>query len=129
MNVVDSSAWLSYFAGDSNAAIFSEPIEKLPELLVPSITITEVFKNVLRQRGEEAALIVTAHMNQGKVISLDSELAMDAAKFGVFHRLPLADSIIFATAQKYSALLWSQDSDFEGLENVRYISKKMTFGC
>ncbi len=126
MNVVDSSAWLSYFAGDGNAAIFSEPIEKLPELLVPSITITEVFKNVLRQRGEEAALIVTAHMNQGKVISLDSELAMDAGKFGVFHRLPLADSIIFATAQKYSAVLWSQDSDFEGLENVRYISKRST---
>ncbi|MBU2097434.1 MAG: PIN domain-containing protein, partial [Gammaproteobacteria bacterium] len=62
MNVVDSSAWLSYFAGDSNAAAFSGPIEKVSELLVPSIVITEVFKNVLRQRGEEAALVVTAHM-------------------------------------------------------------------
>src|SRR5690606_38167424 len=100
MNVVDSSAWLSYFASDRNSAVFSEPIEILSELLVPSITITEVFKNVLRQRGEEAALIVTAHMKQGKVISLDSELAMDAAKFGVLHKLPLTDSIIFATAQK-----------------------------
>lgn len=126
MNVVDSSAWLSYFAGDSNAALFSKPIEKLPELLVPSITITEIFKNVLRQRGEEAALIVTAHMKQGKVIPLDSELAMDAAKFGVLYKLPLADSIIFATAQKYAAVLWTQDNDFEGLENVRYISRKST---
>ncbi|PFG52604.1 putative nucleic acid-binding protein [Marinobacter sp. LV10R520-4] len=124
MNVVDSSAWLSYFAGNGNAVMFSEPIEKLDELLVPSITITEVFKNVLRQRGEEAALIVTAHMEQGKVISLDSELAMNAAKFGVLYKLPLADSIIFATAKKYSAVLWTQDNDFEGLENVRYISKK-----
>jgi predicted nucleic acid-binding protein len=93
---------------------------------VPSITITEVFKNVLRQRGEEAALIVTAHMQQGKVIPLDSELAMDAAKYGVLHKLPLADSIIFATAQKYAAVLWTQDNDFEGLENVRYISGKNT---
>jgi len=126
MNVVDSSAWLSYLAGDGNAAIFSKPIEKLPELLVPSITITEVFKNVLRQRGEDSALIVTAHMKQGKVIPLDSELAMDAAKFGALHKLPLADSIIFATAQKYAAVLWTQDNDFEGLENVRYISKKST---
>ena len=126
MNVVDSSAWLSYFAGDDNAAMFSKPIEKLQELLVPSITITEVFENVLRQRGEEAALIVTAHMKQGKVIPLDSELAMDAAKYGVLHKLPLADSIIFATAQKYAAVLWTQDKDFEGLENVRYISKKST---
>jgi predicted nucleic acid-binding protein len=106
--------------------MFSKPIEKLPELLVPSITITEVFKNVLRQRGEEAALIVTAHMQQGKVIPLDSELAMDAAKYGVLHKLPLADSIIFATAQKYAAVLWTQDNDFEGLENVRYISGKNT---
>ena len=85
MNVVDSSAWLSYFAGEGNAAVFSGPIEKLPELLVPSITITEVFTNVLRQRGEEAALIVTAHMKQNP---LGSAFAMNAAKFGVLHRLP-----------------------------------------
>lgn len=126
MNVVDSSAWLSYFAGDGNSAVFAEPIEKLSELLVPSITITEVFKNVLRQRGEEAALIVTAHMEQGKVVPLGSELAKDAAKFGVFHKLPLADSIIFATAHKFSAAIWTQDGDFEGLANVKYISKKRT---
>ena len=126
MNVVDSSAWLSYFADDGNAATFSGAIEKLPELLVPSITIIEVFKSVLRQRSEEVALIVIAHMKQGKVIPLDSELAMDAAKFGVLHKLPLADSIIFATAQKYAAVLWTQDTDFEGLQNVRYIAKKRT---
>ncbi|MCP5358875.1 MAG: type II toxin-antitoxin system VapC family toxin [Pseudomonadales bacterium] len=123
MNVVDSSAWLSYFAGDSNAAVFSEPIEALTELLVPSITITEVFKNVLRQRGEEAALIVTAHMKQGRVIPLDSELAMDAARLSVLHKLPLADSIIYASAQKHAAVLWTQDNDFEGLANVRYVAK------
>ena len=126
MNVVDSSAWLSYFANDGNSKTFAEPIEKLSELLVPSIAIAEVFKNVLRQRGEEAALIVTAHMEQGKVISLNSDLAKDAAKFGVLHKLPLADSIIFATAQKFSAALWTQDSDFEGLSNVKYVSKKST---
>ena len=123
MNVVDSSAWLSHFASDGNSAEFAKPIENLVELLVPSITITEVFKNVLPQRGEEAALVVTAHMKQGKVISLDSELAMDAAKYGVLHKLPLADSIIFATAQKYSAVLWTQNSDFESLANVSYFPK------
>lgn len=126
MNIVDSSAWLSYFASDKNSTVFAEPIENLSELLVPSITITEVFKNVLRQRGEAAALIVTAHMEQGKVIPLDSGLAMDAAKFGVLHKLPLADSIIFATARKYAAVLWTQDNDFEGLSNVKYIAKKTT---
>jgi toxin FitB len=124
MNVVDSSAWLSYFAGDANATIFAEPIERISQLLIPSITITEVFKNVLRQRGEEAALIIAAHMEQGQVIPLNSELAMDAARFGIQYKLPLADSIIFATAHKFDAILWTQDGDFEGLPNTRYSTKQ-----
>ncbi len=123
MNVVDSSAWLSYFAGDNNAANFSEAIENPDQLLVPSITITEVFKNVLRQRGEELALIAIAHMKQGKMVALDSGLAIDAAGYGITHKLPLADSIIFATAQKHNATIWTQDSDFQGLPNVRYYAK------
>ena len=126
MNVVDSSAWLSYFAGDDNAASFSVPIENLDKLLVPSITLTEVFKNILRQRGEGVALEAIAHMEQGRVIPLDSALAIDAATFGVQYKLPLADSIIFATAQKYSAKLWTQDNDFEGLQGVEYLRKVKT---
>lgn len=124
MNLVDSSAWLSYFAGDQNAETFAEPIETLSQLLVPSLTISEVFKNVLRHLGEETALVVTAHMRQGKVIPLDSELAIDAARLGALHKLPFADSIIFATAQQYAAVIWTQDKDLKGLPNVRYLSKK-----
>ncbi|MCH8552919.1 MAG: type II toxin-antitoxin system VapC family toxin [Natronospirillum sp.] len=123
MNVVDSSAWLSYFANDDNAQVFAEPIENVSELLVPSITVTEVFKVVLHQRGEEAALIVTAHMEQGRVIPLGSELAMNAARLGLQHKLPLADSIIFATARQHAAVIWTQDNDFQGLPDVRYVSK------
>ena len=123
MNVVDSSAWLSYFAGDKNARLFAKPIENLDKLLVPSITITEVFKSVLRQRNEESALEVVAHMEQGTVIALDGELAVNASVFGVEHKLPLADSIIYATAQKYVAVVWTQDADFEGLKNVKFYPK------
>lgn len=126
MNVVDSSAWLSYFAGDKNAHLFAKPIEALERLLVPSITITEVFKSVLRQRNEESALEVVAHMEQGNVIVLNGELAVNAAVYGVEFKLPLADSIIFATAQKYDAVLWTQDVDFKGLENVKYYPKART---
>lgn len=124
MNVVDSSAWLSYFADDKNSGTFAKPIEAVEELLVPSITITEVFKNILRQRGEDAAIEAIAHMEQGKVISLDNRLAVDAACFGVEHKLPLADSIIYATAQRHEAILWTQDVDFKGLEGVKYFAKK-----
>lgn len=126
MNVVDSSAWLSYFAGDKNAATFATAIENIDELLVPSITLTEVFKNILRQRDEGSALVAIAHMKHGKVIPLDSELAIDAGHYGVIHKLPLADSIIYATCQKFNATVWTQDSDFKNLPSVRYFSTKDT---
>lgn len=123
MNVVDSSAWLAYFADDNNATIFSKPIEALETLLVPSITVTEVFKHVLRLRGESAALEIIAHMTQGKVIVLDAQIAIDAGSYGVQHKLPLADSIIYATTMKYDAILWTQDSDFKGLPSVKFYVK------
>ena len=123
MNIVDSSGWLSYFASDKNSRSFADPIGKLEELLVPSITLTEVFKNILRQGNEEAALRAIAHMEQGKVVPLNEELAVDAAYFGVEYKLPLADSIIYATAHRYEAMVWTQDADFKDLANVRYYPK------
>lgn len=123
MNVVDSSAWLSYFAGDKNSTSFSKPIESLSTLLVPSITVTEVFKHVLRLKGEGPALEVIAHMTQGNVISLDTQLAIDAGSYGVQHKLPLADSIIYATTMKFNATLWTQDSNFKDLLNVKFYAK------
>ena len=123
MNIVDSSGWLSYFSGDKNSGSFAKPIESIDELLVPSITITEVFKSILRQRDEGSAIEAIAHMEQGKVAVLDSQLAVDAACYGIEYKLPLADSIIYATAQKYGAILWTQDIDFKGLEGVKFYPK------
>jgi len=124
MNVVDSSAWLAYFAGDANAAHFALPIEKTDQLLVPSITLTEVFKSVLRQVSEHAALEVIAQMRRGRVVDLDAGLAVDAATFGHTLKLPLADSIIYATAQQNKALVWTQDADFDGLPGVKYFKQR-----
>jgi len=123
MNVVDSSAWLSYFADDENSGRFSEPIESIGDLVVPTITITEVFKCILRQRDEAAALQAIAHMEQGHLVPLDKGLAVDAAYYGIEYGLPLADSIIYATAKKFRAVLWTQDADFKGLEDVKYYPK------
>ena len=124
MNVVDSSAWLPYFADDANAASFSGSIGNLEKLIAPSITIVEVFKCVLRQSGEGLALECVAHMEQGEVVPLDGSLAISAAHYGIEYKLPLADSIIYARAQKYDALIWTQDCDFEKLEGVKYFPKK-----
>ncbi len=123
MNVVDSSAWLSYFAGDKNAEEFATAIEDIEKLLVPSITLTEVFKCIMRQRDENAALEGIAHMEQGRVVTLDSSLAIDAAVFGLKYKLPLADSIIYATSNKFGAVVWTQDADFKELPNVKYFPK------
>jgi predicted nucleic acid-binding protein len=121
MNVVDSSGWLEYFADAGNAGFFAPPIEKVTELLVPSISILEVFKRVLAQRGEGSALQAVALMTQGRVIDLDLPIALQAAYLGRQHKLPLADSVILASARVHSANLWTQDADFEGLDGVRYV--------
>jgi len=126
VNVVDSSAWLSYFAGDDNAGKFAIPIEDVDALLVPSITLTEVFKCIMRQKGEDAALHSVAHMQQGKVVALDGALAMDAAVAGLKYKLPLANSIIYATASKFGAVVWTQDEDFKALADVQYFPAEST---
>lgn len=122
MNVVDSSAWLEYFADGKNAGFFARPIEDTARLIVPSLGLFEVFKRVLQQRGEAAALQAAGLMHQGRVVELDGALALAAARLSVAKRLPLADSILLATARAHEATLWTQDADFEGRAGVRYVA-------
>ncbi|HWO87763.1 MAG TPA: type II toxin-antitoxin system VapC family toxin [Gemmatimonadales bacterium] len=124
MNVVDSSAWLEYFANGPNAGYFASAIEAVEDLLVPSICLLEVFKRVLQQRGEGAALQAVAQMQQGKVVDLDAAMALTAAYLGVEAQLPLADSVVWATARHHDATLWTQDADFKNLPGVRYRAKR-----
>lgn len=124
MNVVDSSGWLEYFAGGANASFFARAIEDTAGLVVPSLSLYEVFKRVLQQRDEGTALQAIALMQQGRIIELDAAIALSAAKLSVSHRLPMADSIMLATARAHDATLWSQDADFEGLAGVRYVAKR-----
>lgn len=123
MNVVDSSGWLEYFAGSIRAANFAKAIEDTQRLIVPSIVLLEVFKRLAELRGEEAALRGVAAMHQGRVVALDAALALAAATVGRAHKLPLAGSIVYATALRERATLWTQDADFDGLPAVRYFAK------
>ena len=124
MNVVDSSGWLEYFANEPNASFFASPIENVEQLVVPSLTLYEVFKRVLQQRNEGDALRAVAAMQQGLVVDLTPALALAAARVGVRHKLALADSVVLTTAQAHGATLWTQDADFEGITGVRYLPKK-----
>lgn len=124
MNIVDSSGWLEYFSGGPNAEFFSSPLKDPDFLIVPMITIYEVFKVVLREAGENEALQAIAAMQKGQIKDLTLSIAMNAAKISLNHSLPMADSIILATANTFKCTLWTQDSDFENLHGVNFIPKK-----
>ncbi len=124
MNVVDSSGWLEYLAGGPNATFFAPAVEATADLLVPTLSIFEVFKRVLGQRDESLALQAIALMYQGRIVDLSAPLAIDAARLSRRQALPMADSIMLATARAFGATLWTQDADFEAIPDVRYRSAR-----
>lgn len=124
MNIVDSSGWLEYFGGTKNSPTFKPAILNSKNLLIPSITIYEVFKNILHDFDQKTAIDFITQMQQGTVIDLDRGISMLAALLSRQHKLPMAESIILATAQQYDATVWTQDADFKGLPNVKYFAKK-----
>jgi predicted nucleic acid-binding protein len=124
MNIVDSSAWLAYFADEPNAKHFMPPLSHPVSLIVPAITIYEVFKVILRESSENEALQAVVAMQKGKVIDLNTSLALAAAKLSLEHQFPMADSIILATAQEFKATIWTQDVDFKDIGKVKYFPKQ-----
>ena len=124
MNIVDSSGWLAFFADEPNAKHFLPPLKDTASLVVPTVTIYEVFKVVLRESGEDEALQAVVAMRKGSVVDLTSSLAISASKISLENGIPMADSIIIATGKKYDATIWTQDSDFQNLNKVKYFPKK-----
>ena len=124
MNIVDSSGWLAYFADEPNAKHFLPPLSDSASLVVPTVTIYEVFKVILRESSENEALQAVVAMQKGTVVDLSVPLAIAASKLSLEHNLPMADSIILATAQEFKAIIWTQDLDFKSLSNVKYFPKK-----
>ena len=124
MNLVDSSGWMEYFANGPQANFFKKPLEDVKSLIVPSICIYEVFKKTLQSFEEKKALEIVAVMRTAKVVDLDDQMAFSAASLSHKLKLPMADSIILATAHEYKATVWTMDADFKNLPGVNYISKK-----
>jgi len=123
MNIVDSSGWLAYFADEPNAKHFLPPLKNTELLVVPTVTIYEVFKVVLRESGENEALQAIVAMRKGTVVDLTSSLAISASKMSLEKGIPMADSIILATAKEYKATIWTQNSDFKNMNKVKYFPK------
>jgi predicted nucleic acid-binding protein len=124
VNLVDSSAWLEYFADGPNAAFFASAIENQRELIVPTIVIFEVYKRICQQRDDRSALAAIAVLHHGRIVDLNAALALRAAQISRSEKLPMADSIILATARFEEAIIWTQDGDFQSLEGVKYRARK-----
>jgi predicted nucleic acid-binding protein len=124
MNVIDSSGWLEYFTGGENASFFAPAIQDVENVVVPTVSIYEVFKRILIEKDRTDALEAVAIMYDGRVVDLDREIALIAADLSYELKLPMADSIILATARANKATLWTQDEHFKDLEGVKYVEKK-----
>jgi len=124
MNVIDSSGWMEYFINGNNAGFFAPVIENTADVLVPTINLFEVFKRILMEKNRDDALEAIALMKECLVIDLDDSLALVAAELSYELKLPMADSIILATARMNAATLWTQDAHFKDIEGVKYIEKK-----
>jgi len=123
MNLVDSSGWLEFLANSRNASLFASALEDTASLLVSTVNIYEVFKRVFQQRGEDAALQAVALMHQARVVAVTSPLSLDAARLSAELKLPMADSLILATARAHRATVWTQNARFEGLPDVKFVRK------
>lgn len=122
-DILDSSAWIECLEEGPNTIHFGPILLKLPHLIVPTIIITEVRKVTLRERNRIAADQVTQSMRSGIIVPIDEEIAVAAADLHILHKLPLADSLIYAITLARDATLWTQDDDFKDLPNVRYFPK------
>jgi predicted nucleic acid-binding protein len=120
MNLVDTSGWFEYFFGGPNAAHFAPPIEDTEKLLVSVVCLYEVFKKVNVVADAARALQAVAQMKQGRIVDLTEDVALNAALVSLKHKLPMADSLIYATARSQGATLWTQDVHFSTLPGVNY---------
>jgi predicted nucleic acid-binding protein len=123
MIVIDSSCWIEYFSGTELSKKFFNLIQNTTDILVPTIILNEVFKKLIYAVSEKEALFAIAQMEEGKVIDITRDIALESARYSKHLRLPLADSIIYATTMKFNATLYTLDKHFKDLPNVNYFEK------
>lgn len=117
--VLDSSCWIEYLRDSDRAELFAAAVEAPEHLIVPVITVYEVTKKLRREINSRVAAIAESLMCRGLVVDVDLALCNAA----IASDLPLADSLIYATALAHDAVLWTQDAHFEGLSSVNYFAK------
>ena len=123
MNIIDTSLWIEFFAGTPLDESIENAFSNNDNLYVPTICLYEVKKKFLGDNEAVKAITAIDIMKKGMVISIDSEIALLASDISKQHKLPMADSIIYATAVLHDAELYTQDKHFENLDRVHYFRK------
>jgi len=123
MNIVDSSLWVEYFLENDIDQSIIDTIKDADNLCIPVISLYEVYKKFLTIGDSEKANIALAIMQNATIVGISPQLAVLAAQVGKQHKLPMADSIIYATAVLWDAELYTQDKHFENMDRVHYFSK------
>ena len=123
MNIVDTSLWIEYFAGTPLDESILNALYKNDELYVPTICLYEVRRKFLNDNDVAKAVTAIDIMKNGMVISINSEIALLASDISIQYKLPMADSIIYATSVLYNADIYTQDKHFQNLDRVRFFAK------
>ncbi len=123
LHVVDSCGWLAFFGGEPNAAFFEVALVDPECLIVPALTLYEVGKRILQDRGEPAALEALVVMQKGRVVQLDPAGLYAAAKTALQFQLSMGDAIIWQTAHLHQALLYTQDAGLSQMPGVMFKAK------
>lgn len=123
MVIVDSSGWIEYFIDGPLAAVYAKHLKDLTKVSTPTIVLYEVYKKIKRERSEEDALSAISVMNRATVIPLTESIALLAADLSLKHSLPMADAIVFASANEKHCPVVTSDGHFEHLDGVIFIKK------
>lgn len=120
VNVVDASGWLEYFTDGPDAAFFAQTLQEVEELVVPTITILDVFRHVYRHGDEGDALQAAAAMQQGKVVDLDTTAVLSAGRLSVRHDLSPSAGVVLAAARQHEGRVWTLEDELRSVEGVQY---------
>lgn len=121
--VVDSSGWVEFMGDGAKANSFASYLESPKNLLLPSIIVYEVYKKLVREQGQHLAEIFLSQAFdfRERLIDLTLELSILASRTSLETRLPMADAIVYATAQHHRAQLITSDSHFANLPGVTLV--------
>jgi toxin FitB len=121
--VVDSSGWVEYMGNGAKANSFAAYLESPEKLILPSIIVYEVHKKLVREQGLHMAglFLSQAFGFRDRLVDLTLELSILASRTSLEARLPMADAIIYATAQHHRAQLITLDSHFANLPGVTLV--------